>query len=89
MFSGTKDLYYKVLWTLFLCPLGMGGAMGGLLDFFIVDHYYGSKAVHFTSVIALLVLGSCNYLCFSLDHHFGWFGAESHPLWFNWRYPMI
>jgi hypothetical protein len=26
----------------------MGGAMGGLINCFIVDHYYGKKAAHFT-----------------------------------------
>lgn len=89
IFSGTKDIIYKMLWTLFFCPLGMGGAMGGIVAYFIVDHYYGTKAVQFTTLISLLVFGSCNYLCWNLDHHFGWFGAEAHPLWFHWRYPMI
>jgi hypothetical protein len=87
--TGTKDLLYKVLWTLVFCPLGMGGAMGGLINWFIVDYHYGTKAVHFTAILSLLVLSSCNYLCYSLDHHFGWFGAAEHPLWFHWRYPMI
>lgn len=89
VFTGTKDLLYKILWTLLFCPLGMGGAMGSIVNYFIVDYYYGSKAIHFTALISLLVFGSCNYLCFNLDHHFGWFGAAEHPLWFHWRYPMI
>ncbi|UDD62201.1 hypothetical protein AFCA_009529 [Aspergillus flavus] len=46
--TGTRDLLYKVLWTLVFCPLGMGGAMGGLINCFIVDHYYGKRAAHFT-----------------------------------------
>ncbi|KAF2009027.1 hypothetical protein BU24DRAFT_437535 [Aaosphaeria arxii CBS 175.79] len=87
--TGTKDLIYKILWTLVFCPLGMGGAMGGLINCFIVDYHYGSKAVHFTALLSLLVLSSCNYLCYSLDRHFGWFGASEHPWWFHWRYPMI
>ena len=89
VFSGLRDITHKILWTLVFCPLGMGGAMGGITDVFLVDHYYGRKAVWFTAVLSLFVLGSCNYLCFSLDHHFGWFGAEDHPLWFHWRYPAI
>ncbi|KAI0174965.1 hypothetical protein BJ166DRAFT_621352 [Pestalotiopsis sp. NC0098] len=87
--TGTRDLIYKILWTLVFCPLGMGGAMGGLVNWFIVDHYYGIKAAHFTGILSLLVLSSCNYLCYNLDRHFGWFGATEHPLWFHWRYPMI
>ncbi|KAL2219362.1 hypothetical protein M432DRAFT_611057 [Thermoascus aurantiacus ATCC 26904] len=87
--TGTRDLIYKVLWTLLFCPFGMGGAMGGIIDYFIVDHYYGNKAVYFTALISILVFGSCNYLCYNLDRHFGWFGAAEHPLWFHWRYPMI
>lgn len=63
--------------------------MGGIVSYFIVDKYYGNKAIHFTALISILVFGSCNYLCFSLDHHFGWFGAATHPLWFHWRYTMI
>ncbi|EIT83382.1 hypothetical protein AO1008_03715 [Aspergillus oryzae 100-8] len=72
--TGTRDLFYKVMWTLVFCPLGMGGAMGGLINYFIVDHYYGKKVAHFTGILAL---------------HFGWFGAAEHPMWFHWRYPMI
>lgn len=87
--TGTRDLLYKVLWTLVFCPLGMGGAMGGLINCFIVDHHYGKKAAHFTGILALLILSACNYLCYSLDRHFGWFGAADHPMWFHWRYPMI
>ncbi len=88
-FSGLKGMVNKVIWTLVLCPLGMGGALGGITNYFLVDHYYGQKAVYFTALLTLLVLGSCNYLCFSLDHYFGYFGAEGHPMWFHWRYPAL
>lgn len=87
--SGTRDLVHKMIWTLVLCPLGMGGALGGITNVFLVDHYYGTKAVWFTALLTLLVLGSCNFLCFSLDHYFGYFGAEAHPMWFHWRYPAL
>ncbi|PWY84313.1 hypothetical protein BO83DRAFT_449849 [Aspergillus eucalypticola CBS 122712] len=87
--TGTRDLFYKVMWTLVFCPLGMGGAMGGLINCFIVDHYYGKKAAHFTGILSLLVLSACNYLCYNLYRHFGWFGANEHLMWFHWRYPMI
>ncbi|KAF7593406.1 hypothetical protein BBP40_011508 [Aspergillus hancockii] len=87
--TGTRDLFYKVTWTLVFCPLGMGGAMGGIISYFIVDQMYGRKAVQFTAWLSLLMLGNCNYLCYNLDRQFGWFGAEQHPWWFHWRYPMI
>jgi hypothetical protein len=87
--SGTEDLLYKMIWTLVFCPLGMGGAMGGIVNYFIVDYYYGKKAAHFTALLCLLILGNCNYLCYRLDHHFNWFGATDHPMWFHWRYPSL
>lgn len=87
--SGTRDLFYKTMWTLVFCPLGMGGAMGGVINHLLVDHYYGKKAAHFTGLLSLLILGNCNYLCYNLDRSFGWFGAVEHPVWFHWRYPMI
>lgn len=65
--TGTRDLLYKVLWTLVFCPLGMGGAMGGLINCFIVDHYYGKRAAHFTGILSLLILSSCNYLCSTMQ----------------------
>ncbi|KAB8218144.1 hypothetical protein BDV33DRAFT_232334 [Aspergillus novoparasiticus] len=66
-FSGLREMIYKVLWTLIICPLGMGGAMGGITNYFLVDYYYGKKAVWFTALLTLLVLGSCNYLCFRAE----------------------
>ncbi|KAL4746200.1 hypothetical protein BDW72DRAFT_207530 [Aspergillus terricola var. indicus] len=89
LFAEPSSSPWAFLWTPVFCPLGMGGAMGGLINFFIVDHYYGTKTAHFTGVLALLVLSTCNYLCYNLDRHFGWFGAAEHPMWFHWRYPMI
>lgn len=87
--SGTDDLIYKILWTLVFCPLGMGGAMGGIINCFLVDHYYGIKAAHFTALLTVLILGSCNLLCYNLDHYFGYFGSSGHPLYFQLRYPII
>lgn len=88
-FSGYRDLGTKMIWTLVLCPLGMGGALGSIVSVFLVNRIYGTKAVWFTALLSLLVLGSCNVLCFNLDHYFGYFGASTHPFWFHWRYPAI
>ncbi|KAJ5278683.1 hypothetical protein N7478_004055 [Penicillium angulare] len=59
--TGTRDLFFKVMWTLVFCPLGMGGAMGGLINVFIVDHYYGKKAAQFTGILSLLILRADTY----------------------------
>ena len=89
VFSGFRDMFQKCMWTIFFCPLGMGGAMGGLVNAFIVDKHYGSKAVQFCAIMSLLVLGTCNFLCYNLDLVFGWFGAHDHFWWWNGRYPLI
>lgn len=87
--SGTQDFFYKVMWIFVFCPLGMGGAMGGLMNSFIVNYYYGKKAAHFNGILALLILSACSHLCFNLDRQFGWFGAMEYLVWFHSRYPMI
>ncbi|KAK2776674.1 transmembrane protein [Colletotrichum kahawae] len=58
-FSGWRDMLPKFMWTIVFCPLGMGGAMGGLINAFIVDRIYGSRAVHLAAIMSVLVLGAC------------------------------
>lgn len=89
VFSGLDDMLHKVLWTLVICPLGMSGALGSLINAFCVDRLYGARAVQFCAVMSVLVLGGCNILCYNLDLIFGWFGAQQHYWWWHWRYPMI
>ncbi|KAF4784665.1 hypothetical protein HER10_EVM0010945 [Colletotrichum scovillei] len=86
VFSGWRSMFPKLMWTIVFCPLGMGGAMGGLINAFIVDRIYGRRAVHFVSILSVLVLGGCNNLCYNLDLVFGWFGAQDHFWWWHWRY---
>ncbi|GAW13381.1 hypothetical protein EKO27_g9216 [Xylaria grammica] len=88
-FAGFRDLFPRFMWTIFFCPLGMGGAMGGLVNHFVVDKHYGSKAAHFLGILSVLVLGACNILCYNLDLVFGWFGAANHYWWWHWRYIMM
>ncbi|KAF0328594.1 hypothetical protein GQ607_004006 [Colletotrichum asianum] len=85
-FSGWRDMLPNFMWTIVFCPLGMGGAMGGLINAFIVDRIYGARAVHLAAIMSVLVLGACNDLCYNLDLVFGWFGARDHFWWWHWRY---
>ncbi|KAL0935464.1 uncharacterized protein CTRU02_210055 [Colletotrichum truncatum] len=89
VFSGWRDIFQRFMWTIVFCPLGMGGAMGGLINAFIVDRIYGNRAVHFVAILSILVLGTCNNLCYNLDLMLGWFGAKDHFWWWHWRYLLI
>jgi hypothetical protein len=82
-------MFPKVMWTLVFCPLGMSGALSGLVNCFLVDNIYGNKAVHFLAILSVLVLGTCNNLCYNLDLVFGWFGAAENFWWWHARYPFV
>ncbi|KAF7725048.1 hypothetical protein EC973_000455 [Apophysomyces ossiformis] len=88
-FSGWRDIFTRLIWTMIICPIGMGGAMGGLTVFFLTDKYYGREAIIFSTILHFLVIGTCNFLCFNLDHHYQYFGSVAHPWWFHIRYPFI
>jgi len=81
-FSGFKDILYKIIWTLFFCGIGMGSTMGTLINIFITDRYFNSKAIFGSMILGLIVFGTCNILCFRLDHHFDYYGAITHPIFF-------
>ncbi|CAF0718869.1 unnamed protein product [Adineta steineri] len=81
-FSGFKDIFYKILWTLFFCGIGMGSTMGTFVNIFITDRYFNSKAIFGTLILGLIVFGTCNVLCFRLDHHFDYYGAIKYPVFF-------
>lgn len=88
-FSGFRDLHIKFYWTLLFCPFGMGGTMGGLLNFFVTDRMYGKRAAIFCAILSFLILGACNNLCFKLDAYFDYWGAARFPWWFIFRYPLL
>jgi hypothetical protein len=81
-FSGFKDIFYKILWTLFFCGIGMGSTMGTLINLFITDQYFNNKAIFGSLILGLIVFGTCNILCFRLDHHFDYYGAIKYPIFF-------
>ena len=81
-FSGFKDIVYKIIWTLFFCGIGMGSTMGTLINIFITDQYFNKKAIFGSLILGLIVFGTCNVLCFRLDHHFDYYGAIKYPVFF-------
>jgi hypothetical protein len=81
-FSGFKDIFYKIMWTLFFCGIGMGSTMGTFINIFITDQYFNYKAILGTTLLGLIVFGTCNILCFRLDHHFDYYGAINYPIFF-------
>ena len=74
---------YKFLWTV-ICGIGMGVTVGAFVNLFIIDKYIGIKAITLTILLTLATLGIiCNRLCFQLDLHFHYFGAETNPILYN------
>ncbi|CAF1428924.1 unnamed protein product [Didymodactylos carnosus] len=82
VFSGFRDIFYKIVWTLFFCGVGMGATMGTLINIFITDQYFNYKAIFGSLILGIIVFGTCNILCFNLDHHFDYWGAIKHPTFF-------
>ena len=77
------NLIYKFLWTV-ICGIGMGATFGAFVNLFIIDKYIRIKAITLTILLTLATLGIiCNRLCFQLDLHFHYFGAETNPILFN------
>jgi len=76
----------KLLWTVLFCGLGMGSAVGALIQLGIVGRLDGAAAVAATTVLGVLVLGvGCNLLCLGLDQHFQFFGGLDNGPLFVWN----
>lgn len=72
----------KALWTLGLCGVGMGIAIGTLLGLVVVPRWDGVRAIAAGTVIAFVTLGiGCNVLCFYIDQRFNYFGGVDQPDW--------
>jgi hypothetical protein len=77
------NLFYKILWALLFCGVGMGGALGSLINLLIVDRLDGQKAVWTTVALSFVLLGIlCDLLCLKLDSIFNYFGGSAHSLVF-------
>lgn len=82
VFSGFRDIFYKIMWTLFFCGVGMGSTMGTLTNIFLTDQYFNYKGIFGSLILGFIVFGTCNVLCFRLDHHFDYYGAIKYPVFF-------
>lgn len=77
------NILHKFLWTVIFCGLGMGATLGALISWWVEGKFWGMSAILVCSAISFIILGLfCNFLCFQLDMHFGYFGAEKTPLLF-------
>lgn len=76
------NIFYKLIWTIFFCGLGMGGAIGTWINILIIDSYNGFKAIVYTVLIATVFLTACDLLCLKIDHVFHYFGAHTNPYLF-------
>ncbi|MBT8247944.1 MAG: hypothetical protein KJN73_09000 [Acidimicrobiia bacterium] len=73
------DLLSKFAWIA-TCSLGMGLTVGGLVDLTVVERLRGRAAMGATIGLTALVIGvGCNYLCWSLDHQYNWWGGATAP----------
>ena len=71
------SVFYKFMWTIVFCGLGMGGAFGAVVALGLLDRMSGWPAVLVTGLISSIMLGIfCNTLCLRLDMIFGFFGAQ-------------
>lgn len=78
------NLFYKVLWTLGFCGIGMGATLGAGINLFVMGRYAGPKAILLTILLSFLIMGAaCDLLCLNLDLHFNYFGAQASPLLFS------
>lgn len=77
------SLWYKFLWTMVFCGVGMGATVGAMLDLFVVERLSGWPAILATLFLYVLVLGiACDVLCLHLDLSHQWFGGGEHPTLF-------
>jgi hypothetical protein len=77
------NLFFKFLWTLLFCGVGMGGALGSLINLLIVDRLEGQKAVWATVALSFVLLGIlCDLLCLKLDSIYNYFGGSAHSFEF-------
>ena len=74
--SEEGELLNKIIWTLGFCGLGMGLALGSIINLIVVGKNNVKTKIFYTIVLSTLVLGvACNALCMELDKHFKYFGG--------------
>jgi hypothetical protein len=77
------NIFYKALWAIVFCGIGMGATLGAFINLIVTGRYSGIKAVIFTILLSFFLLGMlCELLCFKLDLTFHYFGASTNPTLF-------
>ena len=77
------NMVYKFLWAVVFCGIGMGAAVGAMIQLFVVGRLTGYKAILTCSLLSVVILGvACNLLCMNLDSQFHYFGGVEDPVFF-------
>ncbi|MEU6061747.1 hypothetical protein [Streptomyces sp. NPDC047097] len=85
LFPDHGPLLWRVVWTLGLCGVGMGAAVGALTFLVTGRLAPGSRpALLVTAVSAAALYSVCQTLCWSLDHNVGlnYWGSVDQPVLF-------
>ncbi|MEV0338536.1 hypothetical protein AB0H49_05875 [Nocardia sp. NPDC050713] len=72
LFPDNGPLVWRLVWTLGLCGIGMGAAVGGIT--YLIGHRFrpGTRAAYLvTALSAAAAYSVCQTLCWSLDHNVG------------------
>ncbi|MCS0601402.1 hypothetical protein NX794_09195 [Streptomyces sp. LP11] len=85
LFPDHGPLLWRLVWTLGLCGIGMGAAVGALTYLATAGLAPGSRASYAaTAVSGALLFAVCQTLCWSLDHNVGlnYWGSRDMPALF-------
>ncbi|MFJ4970045.1 hypothetical protein [Streptomyces sp. NPDC088755] len=85
LFPDHGPLLWRMVWTLGLCGIGMGAAVGALTFLTTSRLPLGSRSAYVATAGGGAVLyGVCQTLCWSLDHNVGlnYWGSQDMPVLF-------
>ncbi|WP_329292856.1 hypothetical protein [Streptomyces sp. NBC_01455] len=85
LFPDDGTLVWRLVWTLGLCGIGMGAAVGGLSYLISSRFRRGTPAAYIAiGVSGAVFFGVCQTLCWGLDHNVGlnYWGSIENPTLF-------
>ncbi|MEQ8504378.1 MAG: hypothetical protein RIB80_03565 [Rhodospirillales bacterium] len=80
VFSAAKT-QAQTVWAL-TCGVALGALIGAAVNFFVTGRLPGRAAAVASAAIFAIVLTTCTFLCFWIDHKVGLFGARMEPALF-------